>query len=51
MDPKLFGPMLLTAAAAEERQAQRRWAQAQRELENAQAAVEKAQQALDRLHD
>lgn len=42
---------LLTAAAAEERQAQRRWAQAQRELENAQAAVEKAQQALDRLHD
>jgi hypothetical protein len=41
---------MLTAATAEERQAQRRWTQAQREVEKAQAAVEKAQHELDRLH-
>jgi hypothetical protein len=41
---------LLAAASAEERQAQRRWAETQRELEKAQAAVEKAQRELDRLH-
>lgn len=40
---------MLAAAAAEERQAQRRWTQAQRELEKAQAAVEKAQRELDRV--
>jgi hypothetical protein len=40
----------LTAAAADERQARRRWTQAQRELEKAQASVEKAQTELDRLH-
>lgn len=41
---------MLEAAAAEERQAKRRWTQTQRELEKAQAAVEKAQRELDRLH-
>jgi hypothetical protein len=41
---------MLGAAAAEERQAQRRWAETQRELEKAQAAVDKAQLELDRLH-
>jgi hypothetical protein len=40
----------LDAAAAEERQAQRRWTQTQRELQKAQAAVDKAQRELDRLH-
>jgi hypothetical protein len=40
---------VLTAAAAEERQVQRRLTQAQRELEMAQASVEKAQRELDRL--
>jgi hypothetical protein len=40
----------LGAAATEERQARRRWAQTQRDLEKAQAAVEKAQRELDRLH-
>lgn len=40
---------MLDAAAAEERQAQRRWAQTQRDLETARAAVEKAQHELDRL--
>jgi hypothetical protein len=41
---------MLTTAAAEERQARRRWTQAQRELEKAQASVERAQTELDRLH-
>lgn len=41
---------MLAAAAAEERQAHRRWTQTQREIEKAQAAVEKAQRELDRLH-
>jgi hypothetical protein len=41
----------LGAAEAEERQAQRHWAQTQRDREKAQAAVEKAQRELDRLHD
>ncbi len=41
---------MLTAAAAEERQARRRWTQTQQELEQAQAAVDKAQRELDRLH-
>lgn len=40
---------MLNAAAAEERQARRRWTQTQRELEKAQAAAEKAQRDLDRL--
>ncbi len=40
---------MLSAAAAEERQARRRWTQTQRELEKAQAAAEKAQRDLDRL--
>lgn len=40
----------LAAAEAEERQAQRRWAQTQSDVEKAQAAVEKAQRELDRLH-
>ena len=40
---------MVGAAAAEERQARRRWAQTERELEKAQAAVEKAQGELDRL--
>jgi hypothetical protein len=38
------------AAAAEERQARRRWTQTQQELEKAQAAVDKAQRELDRVH-
>ena len=41
---------MLTAAAAEERQARRRWTQAQRALEKAQASVEKTQDELERLH-
>lgn len=41
---------MLEAAAAEERQAQRRWTQTQRELERAEAAVDKAQRELARLH-
>jgi phage shock protein A len=41
---------LFDAAAAEERQAQRRWTQTQRELEKAEAAVDKVQRELDRLH-
>jgi hypothetical protein len=41
---------MLTAAAAEEGQARRRWTLTRRELEKAQAAVEKAQRDLDRLH-
>jgi len=41
--------LALTAAVAEEQQAQRRWTQTQRDLEKAQAAVEKAQHDLDRL--
>ena len=41
---------MLTAAAAEERQARRRWTQAERELEKAQASVEEAQHKLDRLN-
>lgn len=40
---------MLGAAAAEERQARRRWEQTQRELEKAQAAVERAQRELDRI--
>ena len=40
---------MLGAAVAEERQAERAWAQAQRELEKQKAAVEKAQRELDRL--
>jgi hypothetical protein len=41
---------MLNAAAAEQRQAQRRLAQTQRQLEKAQAAVEKAQRELEHLH-
>jgi hypothetical protein len=40
---------MLSAAAAQERQARRRWTRTQRELEKAQAAAEKAQRDLDRL--
>jgi hypothetical protein len=39
--------LALTAAVAEEQQAQRRWKQTQRDLETAEAAVDKAQRDLD----
>jgi hypothetical protein len=41
----------LSAAEAEEQQAQRHWDQTQAELEKARAAVEKAQRDLDRLNE
>ncbi len=46
----LEAKMTLSAAEAEERQAQHRWMQTQHEVEKARAAVEKAQSELDRLH-